>query len=133
MVESFNKRGYKSDGSRLVEDGKPPLYGSLQIIPRNTVLTIKYSEILEETDLVVHSISSPRELEKAERGMEWRAARNRTELEKAERGMEWRAARNRTQLQKAEKGMEWRAARNKAELERQRGGWNGVPPGTEQK
>ena len=67
MVKSLRKEGYKADGSRLVEDGLPPMTGTASIIPVNTVLTLKYEDLLAQTDLVIQRLMPSDRLDKVRR------------------------------------------------------------------
>ncbi|EPE26666.1 hypothetical protein GLAREA_02579 [Glarea lozoyensis ATCC 20868] len=75
VTESLKKQGYNPDGSRLVEDGVPNLFGTLQVMPRSKALTAKYVEILKETDLVVKLISSPGSAKKLQEILERKTAK----------------------------------------------------------
>jgi hypothetical protein len=58
VKDSLKKNGYKADGTRLVDDGQQPLTGTMQIVPLNNVLTMKYADIVRETDVVIGKLSS---------------------------------------------------------------------------
>lgn len=71
LVESLRKKGFKSDGFRLVEDGIPPLTGSMQVTPDTTALTLDFATVVGETDLVVEALMAPGAGEKARKGMQY--------------------------------------------------------------
>jgi hypothetical protein len=75
IVDSLKKKGYKADGSRLVDDEVPPLSGTMQITPVNTVLTMKYADVVKETDVVIKTLSSSEDAEKIRKSLVWAGAR----------------------------------------------------------
>lgn len=56
-MESLEKKGYNSDGTRLdPTDGVDVLYGTAQLMPREPALVIKAEDLRKETDLVLEGI-----------------------------------------------------------------------------
>jgi hypothetical protein len=85
VKESLNKRGYKSDGTRLVEDGQPTLTGTMQIVTKSTVLTMRYADIVRETDVVIEKLSSSKEATKIQRGLAYSSAKFKARAKESNR------------------------------------------------
>lgn len=57
FVESLRKKGYNTDGTRIdPADGGEELYGTAQLVPRESCLLTTAEDLRKETDLVLEGI-----------------------------------------------------------------------------
>lgn len=71
MEESFEKFGFKTDGTRLKDDGQPALYGTVEVFVDFGVMNHPFSEITRQTDVVLNRLvylSGPQQVRRTFQG-----------------------------------------------------------------